>query len=116
MSIGRQDKLVTIQQYTTNTRQDSGFPSEPWTNLGQAWMSKRDSSGNERLRMGELQAAFDTEWTLSYRTDMDPEAIDVPKNRRLVYGGRTFDITRAVLKDRVERLRIVLETVASSQQ
>ena len=116
MSAGKRDKLVTIERYTTNTQQPSGFPSEPWESLGQEWMSKRDSTGNERLKMGELAAAFDTEWVCPYRSDMDPEAIDVPKLRRLVYGGRQFDITRARLADRVERHKIILETLASTRQ
>jgi SPP1 family predicted phage head-tail adaptor len=116
VSAAKRDKLVTIQEYTTANRAASGFPVEPWENLGQEWMSKEDASGEERLHTGGMAAAFDTKWVCPYRTDMDPEAIDVPKKRRLMYGGRTFDITRAVLSDRVERHKIVLETIASAKQ
>ena len=116
MSAGRRDKLVTIQSYSSTTRATSGFPTEPWETLGQEWMSERDMRGMERLHAGGMAAAFDSEWVCPYRTDMDPESIDVPKYRRLVYGGRTFDIKRAVLADRVARNTIILETVASAKQ
>jgi SPP1 family predicted phage head-tail adaptor len=117
MSAGKRDKLVTIQQYTSGVRDSSGLPTEPWTNLGQEWMSREEvtkQSMEERLHAGGMAAAFETSWTLPYRQDMDPETVDVPKKRRLVYSGRTFDITRAVLSDRVARNKIILETIASS--
>jgi head-tail adaptor len=118
VSAAKRDKLVTIQEYTTANRAASGFPVEPWENLGQEWMSREEvtkQSMEERLHMGGMAAAFETRWTCPYRTDMDPEAIDVPKRRRLVHGGRTYDITRAILSDRVERHKIVLETIASTR-
>lgn len=118
MSAGTRDRLVTIQQYSANTRTASGFPAEPWVELGQEWMQRREvtkQSMEERLNAGGMAAAFETEWTCPYRTDMDPEAVDVPKKRRLVHGGRTYDITRAILQDRSAGQPIVLETIASTK-
>jgi len=94
---GARDRAVKIEQLTPSTG-SSRFPVESWTDL--AWpvyMSKRDLSGTERERfvMDQITAPFDTVWEFAYRPDMDPELVDVPKTRRLVYQNRTHNIIDA---------------------
>ena len=45
-----------------------------------------------------------------YRADMDPDLIDVPKVRRLLYKGRVYDIVAATLLSRQEGVEV--ETLA----
>ena len=96
---GQRDKHVTIQQLT-ESRGSSGFPVESWTTLVSVFMAREDvggdvSSRRERFVADQQMAIADTRWTLLFRDDMDPEAIDVPKTRRLLYRGRPYNITAA---------------------
>lgn len=103
---GERDRLVTIQQAATA---DAGFPTETWTALVDAWMGKQQISGRERFAAAQVSAPFDTRWEMAYRADMDPELVDVPKARRLVYQGRVHDIVSADLigrRDGVELLTL----------
>ena len=52
--------------------------------------------------------------TLESLAEVDPELVDVPKLRRLVHYGRTYDIQRAVLRDSPEGKQIRLWTLARS--
>jgi head-tail adaptor len=94
---GNQRFPVTIQQApSTDATEDSGFPSEEWTTLAtNVWMSRRSLSGDERFTAGQLSSKAQLEWGMSYRADMDPDLVDVPKLRRLVYQGATYDILSA---------------------
>jgi SPP1 family predicted phage head-tail adaptor len=100
MEPGERDRPVTIQQRaTTDTVDDSGFPTDNgagWTTLASSvWMRKLDLKGQERFQANQLSAPFDTQWEMGYRADMDPELLDVPKLRRLLYQGRSYDIVAA---------------------
>jgi hypothetical protein len=75
-------------------------------------MSKVDLRGNERLMAAQLAAGFDTKWQLQWRDDMDPDYVNVPKTRRLVYRGRAYDIVQAVEIGRREG--IALMTIAAT--
>lgn len=91
---GQRDKLVTIQQLT-ESGSASKFNVESWTSLVTVFMARRDASARERFTADQFAAENDVVWTLFYRADMDPESIDVPKRRRLIYRGRAYDITGA---------------------
>lgn len=105
LNAGDLDREVTIEQLTSSVGATK-FPVETWSTLhAGVWMSKEQASGSERFGFGQLQASLVTVWTMRYIADMDPDLLDVPKARRLVYGGRTYDITAAVhigRKDRIE--------------
>lgn len=88
---GLRDRRVTIEQLTTEST-GGGFPTEDWSTLAEEWMSKRDLSADERFVAHQVSAFADTQWQMAYRADMDPDLIDVPKKRRLVYQGRTYDV------------------------
>src|SRR5262252_8586204 len=90
---GQRDRVVTIEQLISSTG-GSGLPIEEWVALADVWMSKSDLTGTERERfvMNQETAPFETTWVMPYRPDMDPDVIDVPATRRLVYKARTYDI------------------------
>lgn len=106
---GALDRQITLQQVTEST-ETSGFPTEAWSTLATVFARKQDMSGRERFVAGQMTAPFDTGWVIPYRTDMDPDEIDVPKKRRLVYKGRVFDIVYAQMIGRYEG--IALQTLA----
>ena len=106
MAAGERDRYVTIQQLTEGTAA-SGLPTESWSTLTSAWMSKDDVSGRERFQMNQLSAPFDSRWQMHYRPDMDPELVDVPKKRRLVYQNRTHDIVAASQINRREGVELL---------
>lgn len=111
---GERDRLVTIQQRNdVDAVDDAGAPLETWTPLAQAYAAKLDMRGQERLAASQMAAQYDTRWLIGYRADMDPELVDVPKLRRVVYKGRAHDITEALMIGR--RDGIELMTITSSQ-
>lgn len=110
LSAGALDREVTIQQRAVAT---SGYPTETWTTLeAGVWMSRQDMRGRESFGAAQLSASFDTRWELHWRDDMDPDVVDVPATRRLLYRGRAYDITAAVELGRREGL--ALFTLAAS--
>ena len=94
---GQRDKRVTIEQRTEPSPPGttSGFPSETWAELATVWMSKKDVRSDERFAAGQETAYFETTWFSEYRSDMDPDLVDVTATRRLVFHGRIFDIRAA---------------------
>lgn len=119
VSIGRRDKLVTIQQRPgADAVDDGGFPIDGvFTALDDEWMSKRDIAEmgtSERLAAAQVSASFDSEWEMPFRSTMDPEVVDVPKLRRLLYRGRTYDIVHAVVTEFEDGKVIKLRTLAAS--
>lgn len=97
MDAGDRDRSITLQQRpAADAKAGSGFPIETWTTLVASMpASKVDTGGNESFRASQVSAAFDTRWVINYRTDMDPELLDVPKLRRVLYQGRVHDIVVA---------------------
>lgn len=108
---GQRDKRVTIQSIATGAG-TSGFPTETATDLATVWMARKDERADERFGAAQESAYYETIWHMEYRSDMDPELVDVPKTRQLVYRGRTFNIRSATLLDR--RIGIEMVTLAQS--
>lgn len=94
VAAGRRTRLVTIQQLT-ESKGASGFPVESWTLLINVMASKDDQVGQERYAAQQLSSPFDTTWQLPYLAGLDPELLNVPKKRRLVYQNRVHDIVSA---------------------
>ena len=115
--IGRMDRLVTVEQGVASRDATSKAPTMTWTTLGTAFMENRPNvvSGRrgERFVADQLSASVETVWHTHYREDMDPEAIDVPKFRRLSFRGRTHEIVRA--SHLGMRAGIELVTIASAR-
>jgi len=117
MSLGQMDRLVTIQRGTASKDATSKAPKMVWTTLGTAFMAVRPNvvSGRrgERFVAEQLSASVETVWHTHFREDMDPEAIDVPKFRRLSFRGRTHEIVRASHLGMREGIEIV--TIANAK-
>ncbi len=96
MEPGERDRIVTIQQLT-DASGATGFPYEQWTPLADLYASRADDRGFERFRSAQVSATELTRWEIGYRADCDPELVDVPKRRRVVYQSRIFDILAATL-------------------
>lgn len=109
MTSGQRDKLVTLQQRTDGV-DDAGFPVPTWSTLGTAYLQRRDMSGRERFAHAQTSAVGDREWSMVYQQDMDPDTYDVPKVRRLLFGGWAFDIVHARIDDETATRSIVLTT------
>jgi head-tail adaptor len=106
---GERDRLITVQQVTDGTG-SSGFPTETWTTLTTAMASYMPLGGRERFTANMTTAPFDTQWQMDYRPDMDPDLVNVPKRRRIVYEGRVHDIVSAAVIGR--RAAIEFNTVS----
>jgi SPP1 family predicted phage head-tail adaptor len=106
MEPGERDRFVMLQQ-KAEASGTSGFPVETWSNLGGVWMSKADIRGMERLQAMQMSAKYDTRWEMAYLASMDPELVDVPNLRRLVYQGRTYDIVSASQIGRREGVEVM---------
>lgn len=111
LAAGKRDKLVTIEQ-RTNDSADSGFPKEQWATLARAYMAREDARADERVVAANESAFVETRWNMLYMEAMDPETVNVPTERRLVYRERTYDILAASLMD--QRAGIELVTVAQT--
>lgn len=114
MEVGERDRAVTIQQLVESVP-ESRFPAERWTTLsGLVWMRKMDAKASERDTADQIAARFDTQWEMGYATNMDPELIDVPKKRRLLYQGRVYEIVGASQIGRREGIELL--TIASTAE
>ncbi len=95
---GQRWQRVTVEQLTAEPSPpgtSSGFPGETWTALATVWMSKKDVRADERFAAGQESAYFETTWFSEYRSDIDPELVDVMATRRLNFRDRIFDIRAA---------------------
>jgi hypothetical protein len=109
---------VLIQQRTTVPVDDSGAPTDGgWTTLQYVQMGRddrRSARGGETLVAGDqLSALMTTRWFTRYLREMDPDHVDVQKERRFVYNGRAYDIVDVEVIDR--QVGLVIRTIASSR-
>lgn len=117
MDAGERDRYVLIQQRSeTDAADTSGLPVETWTTLASVWMSRQELKGAERFAAQQLTGSAVTRWEMPYLASMDPELVNVPKLRRLVYQQRVFDITSADhvgRKDGIELLTLARMAVSA---
>lgn len=108
---GARDKWVTIEAKTA-TRTTSGYPGSTWATLATVAMSRKGGAADERITSAQPAAMLTFTWGCPYRPDMDPDLVDVPTLRRLLYRGRRYDIKAAELIGR--RRGVELLTIAAS--
>ena len=113
LNVGEFVHQVTIQQLTETRSAVSKGPVESWTTLTEVWMARTASSGTESFRANQLSGSSVTIWAMRYLASMDPDLVDVPKQRRLFYQGRAYDILEAQVMDR--HVGIVLRTLANTE-
>jgi hypothetical protein len=107
MESGERDRAVLVEKLVESVS-DSRVPIESWeTLISVVWMRKMDAKAGEQVKGDQVAAAFDTQWEMGYRRDMDPELLDVPKSRRLRYQGRTYLIVGASLIGRREGIELL---------
>lgn len=107
MEPGERDRAVAIYQLV-ESRASSGMPKESWTVLvSRVWMRILDEKGTERFTGEQLAPKLETQFEMGYRSDMDPETVNVPKRRRLSYQGRIYDITSASMIGRREGIEML---------
>jgi head-tail adaptor len=93
---GERDRIITIQELSVSVDPTSGEPLESWSTLiDNVPASKGDIRGMERFIANQESSAFDARFEFSYRLDMDPDLVDVPATRRIVYQNRVHDIVSA---------------------
>lgn len=110
LSSGQRDKDVRIEQRTTS-KGATNYPVETWTTLiALEWMARTEQRANERFAATQESAATETSWEMDYRLEMDPDLVNVPADRRLVYLGRVYNIIAATTIG--PKLGIELLTVA----
>lgn len=112
MEPGERDVSVAIEQLTESTG-TSRFPVEAWTPLATVWMRRLGLKAQERFVANQLSAAAETQWEMGYVAAMDPDLVDVPKTRRLVYQGRTHDIVAAEVIGRREGIELLTRAKVS---
>lgn len=108
---------VTVQYRPSPDAVDvTGAPLEGWqlllADVPMSREAERAGTG-EQLRDAQESAMQITRWTMPYHEDMDPDRVDVPSLRRLVYQGRAFDILDAQAIDR--QVGILLRTLSASK-
>lgn len=95
LSSGQRDKDVRIEQLASSTA-GTRYPVETWSTLVTTeWMARTEMRANERFTASHQLVSTETQWEMDYRADMDPDLLNVPKTRRLVYSGRIYDIVAA---------------------
>jgi head-tail adaptor len=112
LNVGELIHEVTIQQSTDEVG-SSQYPVEGWKTLCPAWMSREILRGSESMQAGQPSASLVTRWVFRYLEDMDPDLVDVPKDRRLLYQGRSYEIVDAGVTGRRESLWVT--TIAHSK-
>jgi hypothetical protein len=117
LSSGKRDRTVKLEQFTAADAADpnSGEPVETWTTLVPRMpVGRIGVSGWERFKENQVTARFDDAWEMNYRADMDPDLVDLPKRRKMVYEGRELDIVYGQVIGR--RAGIVVLTLASTSR
>ncbi len=111
------DRQVTIQ-YRRDGTSTSEFPVDDWDTtrsrsvmMARQERARQDFRGVEKLNDFQVRSVAETRWIMGYREDMDPDLVDVTKDRRLVYQGRVMDITSGEHIGRKERIE--LTTIAN---
>lgn len=106
MDAGVRDRLVTIEQLTESVGA-SKFPVESWATLCTTYASRNDEGGSERFLAAQLSTPATTRWEIPYRSDMDPDTVEVSKRMRLVYHGGAYDIISASEIGRREGIELI---------
>lgn len=106
VAAGQRDKPVQIQSKTDSSA-SSGFPVEGWPTLATVYMSREDVRADERAAAGMDTAFVETQWQMPYMAAMDPELVDVPATKRLVYRNRVYNIRAAALMDRRQGIELL---------
>ena len=88
---GDLDRRITIQRATV-TLNEFNEEIETWGDLTTVWAKKTDAGGAESLRAQEVGAQIDARFLIRYSSDVS----DVNPYDRIVYKGRSYNITHVI--------------------
>lgn len=103
---GQRDARIVVQQLTESAG-ESRFPVESWSTLVTLFATKYDFAGDEGFKAGQATTSLHTRWEIPYRADIDPDLLDVPKKRRVLYAGREYDVIAAANIGRQQAIELV---------
>ena len=106
---GKRDKLITIKRLVEGLS-DSNYPTERFGQPSQAWASREYVTLDEQFRNNQTKASAMERWEIPYSADMDPDLVDVPKKRQIVFKDRVRNIIAAEMLPRESGMAIVLTT------
>jgi SPP1 family predicted phage head-tail adaptor len=101
MRAGPLDRRITLQR-ATRAQDATGQEVETWATLAEVWGSKRDVSDSERVAAAEVSAEITTRFQIRW----DSSWSDLNPKDRVVYNGRTYDISSVKEIGRREGLEI----------
>ena len=103
MNIGKLDRLITLQQYTTS-RSSSGEALETWGNLanGNVWASLRNTASGEKVENEQLVAVTTTIWNIRYLSTVN-------ETQRILYNSKYYYITGVKIHGRNEFIELTTE-------
>jgi hypothetical protein len=107
--IGARDLLVGVEGMVESVA-PTGFVVETFAPLGPpVWVEvlpiERPGGGEPFVGDHVVNRTLRV-WTVPYRTDLDPDLVDVLKLRRLTYAGGVYDIVEASLVGRRDQIRL----------
>lgn len=104
---GARDRSIVVQSRPSTDAVDASYaPVDTWSDLCTMWALKRRASGGERNRLGQTTVAAIDVFEVNYRADLDPEQLNVPKLRRILFNGRVYDVIDAEVVDRRDGIRL----------
>ena len=104
---GVRDRYVTIEQRSSaDAVESTGFPIETWTTLCGMWAMRRQPNASETFKANQESASAIVIFEVNYRTDLDPELLDVPKLRRVVYKTIVHDVIAADVTGRRDGIQL----------
>lgn len=102
--IGLMADRVTLQR-PAEAVSSTGAVTLTWTTLGEVWADVREETPRERVRSGRVESRQAITVRMRYRPDLVPQASD-----RLVWRGRTYEVTGPPTGGRRERYWTLLAT------
>lgn len=92
VAAGQRNCAVHVQQMTEGVDTEHA-PTQTWSTLVNPYFCSRyDVEGDERFTADQLSAPMRTMWNGPYRSDMDPDLVDVAKQLRFVFRSRTYEV------------------------
>lgn len=94
---GELDRRITIQRLSV-TRGNLGEELKGWTTVATVWAKVEVDAGGEEFRALQRTASQTARFTIRYRAGISP------KDHRVVYQGRVYEIEDVAEPDRIKTL------------
>jgi SPP1 family predicted phage head-tail adaptor len=94
MAVGQRTRRITIEA-CVDAMGPTRFPIEDWTPLVTLWAAHTVEGGIEQSVANQETGTSSDTWTIPYRSDCDPDLVDVVKLRRVRRNDRVYDVVSA---------------------